>query len=83
MSADPGSFGSISHSQVSDSYCVEIDGGGVFVGRMYPEDPVLVAALDDEAVQEDLVLGVIGPKVRKEDVGIAELGDVAFEAVKR
>lgn len=83
VGADPGSSWSFGHSQVTDSDGVEIDGGGVLVVGMDPEDPLLVTALDDEPVQEDLVLRVVGPEVRKKDVFVTELGDIALEAVKR
>lgn len=50
VGADPGSSWSFGHSQVTDSDGVEIDGGGVLVVGMDPEDPLLVTALDDEPV---------------------------------
>ena len=49
---------------------------------MDPKDPFFVAAFDDEAVQEDLVLRVVGPEVREQHVLVAELGDIALEAVE-
>lgn len=49
---------------------------------MYPKNPLLVATLNYESIQEDLVLRIIGPEVREKDILIAELSNIAFETIE-